>query len=404
MQVLVLSDDVPEPATHGGRLAIRNELEAIRRAGHDVRLIAYHRGELAPATMEANRALASSFDAIARPSLISSTLRRPWQPYQVSSRRLRSLDAMGDGLSPEVIICHHDWSLPAAFGASAALGGVPVILRSHNDELKYYRDAARHARGASGLYLRAEYARLRLFLARVPTDRVAEVWFMSAGDVTRPWSEVPHRIIPPVMFTEAVPVPERYLPTPEQPTLVFVGALDIPHTLAGLNWFLDQVWPLVLAAAPGADLLVAGRRPGPTLARRLGSTRRARLMANPESLEPIFGAARAFINPIFAGSGVNLKLGQPIGRALPVVTTSVGLRGLDGLRDDLSVADTPEEFARACVTLLTDDKEWRSAVRAVAEAAQSYSAAAIGAQIDEAIREVVTTVPLESARRARRRA
>lgn len=390
MQVLVLSDDVPEPATHGGRLAIKNEIEAMRLAGYDVRLIAFHRGILPNRVVEANRALSSGFDAIPRPSLWRSTLRRPWLPYQVSSRLLRGgLGPLGEGLFPAVIICHHDWTVPAALHISQLVGGAPVVLRSHNDELKYYRDAARHASPAKELYLRSERARLRMYLSRVSTRGVAEVWFMSAADVGLPWSNLRHRIIPPVMFSESLPVPERYLPVPEKPTLVFVGALDIPHTLSGLQWFVQNAWPLVLKQVPHAKLLIAGRRPGPGITSQVEGAPRAELIASPESLDEIFAQARAFINPIFAGSGVNLKLGQPISRNIPIVTTTVGLRGLDGLRPEVFVADNRNDFARHCATLLTDDKEWRAAVRAINAAGDAYSAHAVGAQIDEAIAAIL---------------
>src|SRR4051812_1856219 len=127
MQVLVLSDDVPEPATHGGRLAIKNEIEAMRLAGYDVRLIAFHRGTLPHPVVEANRALSTGFDAIHRPSLWRSPLRRPWLPYQVSSRLLHGgLGPIGDGLLPGVIICHHDWTVSAALHISRLVGGAPV--------------------------------------------------------------------------------------------------------------------------------------------------------------------------------------------------------------------------------------------------------------------------------------
>src|SRR5258708_30935059 len=67
--------------------------------------------------------------------------------------------------------------------------------------------------------------------------------------------------------------------------------------------------------------------------------------------------ARAMISiaPLFVGTGTKLKILEALGAGLPVVTTTIGIEGIeakDGI--DLLIADTAEEFADHCTRLLQD--------------------------------------------------
>jgi glycosyltransferase involved in cell wall biosynthesis len=76
--------------------------------------------------------------------------------------------------------------------------------------------------------------------------------------------------------------------------------------------------------------------------------------------ESYFVTSRVFVAPLRFGAGMKGKVGQSMSYGLPVVTTSIGAEGMmliDG--DTALIADTPEAFARAIVTLYTDEVRWR---------------------------------------------
>ncbi len=369
------------PAVHGGRVAMRNEILATRAAGHDVFALAFHHGTLSPQELRSNQDLAGSFAASRRKSFAAATMDGPFLPYQVSSR-VAEESALRAAIAwqPDLVICHHEWTLPTGAAISEARGGIPLIVRAHNDEHRYYKDLMRTGRGVRAPYYAAEFARVRRFLNTIGKFAVTEIWYMSEDDAASGPAGIAQRVIPPVMFSGSVTASTGQ---PPGQAVTFVGSLDVPHAVAGLQWFLTQAWPLVQTHHRGARLVIAGRRPTAQLASLIEATPNAELVANPESLDEVFAACRVFINPVFAGSGVNLKLGEPLRRALPVVTTTVGARGLPAA--SFSIADDAEGFAKACARLLADDVAWHEASKGMLAARQSYSLDAVGSLIGAAI-------------------
>jgi len=59
--------------------------------------------------------------------------------------------------------------------------------------------------------------------------------------------------------------------------------------------------------------------------------------------------------PVRAGGGMRVRILEAFARAMPVVTTTVGLEGIDAEPDvDVLVADSPQDFARSVVRLFHD--------------------------------------------------
>lgn len=94
------------------------------------------------------------------------------------------------------------------------------------------------------------------------------------------------------------------------------------HNVQGLQWFLDDIWPTVLAAVPDAALDVVGSvcdglqaRPNVTLHGRV------------DSIAAIARATRFAVNPVLAGSGLKIKMLDYFAHSLPCITTSVGAIG-----------------------------------------------------------------------------
>jgi glycosyltransferase involved in cell wall biosynthesis len=364
---------------------MRNEVATMRAAGHEAFVLGFHLGELTPAARAVNQDFAGTFVATQRKSLIRATMSNPLLPYQVSSRTDADIGlAQAKAWQPDLVVCHHEWTLPVAFKLRRELGELPVVLRAHNDELRYYRDLLRAAKGLRAPYLLAEYLRIRKFLGAIRDYPLAEIWFMSPDDVAPRFGQIPHEIIPPIMYN--APVPDGLGVGGQQSrTVTFVGSLDVPHAIQGIEWFLTEAWPKVLARVPDARFVVAGRRPGPELIRLAGQTPNATLIPDPEDIDDVLAGSRVFVNPVFAGSGVNLKLGDPMRWGIPIVTTTVGARGLSDMRGALSVGDTPDTFADRCAVLLGDDAAWWEAKNNLVALRGAYSAASVGAHLTAAV-------------------
>lgn len=139
--------------------------------------------------------------------------------------------------------------------------------------------------------------------------------------------------------------------------LGFVGTLDHPPNLEGLVRTLEALRRNPLTHST-AKIRVAG---GP---RKIGEWLEAHFpvvnylgQLTDQALIDEAASWNAFLHPIFCcARGASTKLADPVGWGIPVITSAFGRRGYVWSRGDLRYAESPEEFAIACESLLNADE------------------------------------------------
>ncbi len=136
---------------------------------------------------------------------------------------------------------------------------------------------------------------------------------------------------------------------------LFTASASLPN-VDGLNWFLSEVWPSIVARAPQATLHVCGAVCEEIRTPLAGVVYRGIV----PSLEREFEEAALVVLPMKTGSGLKIKAVEALAHGLPCVTTTIGAQGLhhDG-ELPYRVADTPERFADQVVELLSDEASRR---------------------------------------------
>jgi len=139
-------------------------------------------------------------------------------------------------------------------------------------------------------------------------------------------------------------------------TILFLGSFRHTPNQEALNWFVEQVLPLVLAEEPRARVLVVGSEPPP-----LSSFRHAaavELVGFVEDVRDPLARYSLFVCPILSGSGVRVKLLEAFAAGIPVVSTRLGAEGLANRDGEIcALADQPAEFSRHVVELLRDPQK-----------------------------------------------
>jgi glycosyltransferase involved in cell wall biosynthesis len=78
-----------------------------------------------------------------------------------------------------------------------------------------------------------------------------------------------------------------------------------------------------------------------------------------EELLRIYRKARVAIVPLRVGAGMKGKVVEALHHGVPLVTTTVGAQGLQGLSGIAPVSDDTPELATRVISLLEDDAYWR---------------------------------------------
>jgi glycosyltransferase involved in cell wall biosynthesis len=132
----------------------------------------------------------------------------------------------------------------------------------------------------------------------------------------------------------------------------FIGLFDHPPNLEGIQWFARECWPRIKQQAPASRLRLVGKfsagllnLPGPDID-ALG------WVSEPADE---FATWSAMIVPLRFGAGTRVKIAEAFSQKCPVVSTRFGAYGYD-VQDgaELLLADRPEEFAEACLSLIRD--------------------------------------------------
>jgi succinoglycan biosynthesis protein ExoO len=131
---------------------------------------------------------------------------------------------------------------------------------------------------------------------------------------------------------------------------LFVGSASLPN-VDGLNWFLDSVWPIVMARRPDAVLRVVG-----SVCDRVRHRPGVELLGRVRDLDLEYSRTRMCVVPLRVGSGLKIKTAEAIAHHRPLVTTSIGAEGLPrGTRESMLVCDDAVTFAEAVLLLLAEE-------------------------------------------------
>lgn len=152
-------------------------------------------------------------------------------------------------------------------------------------------------------------------------------------------------------FDPALPLSSPY--AEGGPVMVFTGAMDYWPNAQAVQWFADEVLPLVrqrqpdvrfaiVGSKPGADVLALGRRPGILVTGRVPDVR------------PYLRFAAVAVAPLQIARGIQNKVLEALAMACPLVCSGPAAEGLRAAPElARASADTPAAFADKVLERLT---------------------------------------------------
>ncbi|WP_167546883.1 glycosyltransferase [Stieleria maiorica] len=231
---------------------------------------------------------------------------------------------------------------------------IPKLLFQHNVEAQIFQRQAKRGGGPlRRLYMWLQWKKMQRFEAHAGndfdrvvavSDRDRETFQESYG-----WTHV--EVIDTAVDTDyfhpldLAPIPRR---------CVFVGSMDWLPNEDGVLYFVQAIWPLIRKQLPDATFSIVGRNPSHAI-RALNGNHGIHVTGSVADVRPFLSESDIVVVPLRVGGGTRLKVYEAMAMRKPVVSTSIGIEGLNVThRENVLIADDPATFAEHVVGLAND--------------------------------------------------
>jgi glycosyltransferase involved in cell wall biosynthesis len=164
--------------------------------------------------------------------------------------------------------------------------------------------------------------------------------------------------------------------------IVFVGGFQHPPNCDAVQYFVREVWPILLERGYSDRFIIVGSN----MPKAIESLGNDQIIAkgHVENLMDAFSTARISVAPLRFGAGLKGKVAASLGYGVPCVTTSIGVEG-SGLVDQVNVlvGETPPDLASHILRAYNDKQLWTNlSQNGLRFFRENYSLEAIGAKVE----------------------
>jgi glycosyltransferase involved in cell wall biosynthesis len=356
MKILFLSRWFPFPADNGSKIRIHNLLRGLSKS-HDVTLLSFYDPEEV------------SLEEVKKYSFCSQVHVVAWKPFNEMSAKAslgffsQTPRSLLDTYSPEMeslirrSIASQKFDIVIASQLTMAsyypaFEGLPAIFEEI--ELGLYMDQpSDHGNWIQRIRLHLTWLKLKRYFHRLlDSFRIGTV---VSEQEYRIFSEnFPNYCQRIEVFPNCINM-EEYQglgPLPKKYQLVFSGSSRYLPNYRAIEWFLGNVYPLILKQNPKVQLVITGDQENLSLPAAGNVT----LSGHVDDIKSLIAAGCISIVPLWSGGGTRLKILEAMALGTAVVATSKGAEGLLVEHGEhLLIGDEPQAFADSVMRLLDDD-------------------------------------------------
>ena len=140
---------------------------------------------------------------------------------------------------------------------------------------------------------------------------------------------------------------------PKSPFISFTGAMDYWANVDAVLWFVEQVWPLILAKEPSAIFCIVGGNPTNEVT-ELTKVKNVIVTGRVHDVRPFIANAQCVVAPLQIARGIQNKVLEAMSLDKPVVVTTMAMEGINAEKTDkVIITDDKHAYAKACLSYFT---------------------------------------------------
>ncbi|MDP2561130.1 TIGR03087 family PEP-CTERM/XrtA system glycosyltransferase [Psychrobium sp. 1_MG-2023] len=134
----------------------------------------------------------------------------------------------------------------------------------------------------------------------------------------------------------------------------FIGRMDYYPNEQAVSFFCHEILPLIRQQITDVEFLIVGAAPSDNV-RALAAIEGVTVTGFVDDVRDYVQKSAVMVAPLKIARGTQNKILEAMAMGVPVVTSSLGARGVDGeAGEDFFVAQTPEQYSEQILSLMKD--------------------------------------------------
>jgi len=230
-----------------------------------------------------------------------------------------------------------------------------IVLRAHNIEYKLWERRAKNEKNYLKSkykgYLSKELKKYELhYLSQV--DGIASITESDRLEMIENGIKSPIVTIP---FGVNIEKLKAQTSTLENNSLFHLGSMDWDPNVDAMKWFCEHVLPDLKREDPNLSFYLAGKKSEHLHTNT--SFKNATIVGEVPSSLDFINSKDIMIVPLRSAGGMRIKIIEGLALGKPIITSSIGLEGIDAIHEKhIMIANTKEGYLQAVRKLQSDQK------------------------------------------------
>lgn len=359
MRILQLINRVPWPLTDGGAIGYYNAIQAYHNAGCDITVIAlnttkHYVSQLPEALTQIATWHTIDVDNKVKlwPAFLNLFSKTSYHVNRfISSECEKKLHSILSTQSFDVVVFESLFMMPYVDCVTNNSNALRVLRQYNVEHLIWHKLATSETRILKKWYLTLLAKRLFSY-EQSALNKADVLCVLSEEDKSQLMamgcSKPIH--VSPLGVSVLTPPSSQQL---EEGSIFHLGSMDWQPNIEAMEWFAQNVWPVVQKRHPGSSFHMAGKNMPDSF--KQYETEQFEVLGRVDDAVSFMMTKQIMVVPLFSGSGIRVKIleGMAIGKA--IVATSLGAQGIDCEHGkNILIANTVDEFCQCIGQLLNN--------------------------------------------------